>query len=238
MAFCIIETMRSHNGIISEMLHINEETCLILKGHPGLEGKAGQFLQAFGEDPEELLPTLLYPCGMDSQGPLWCGAIPKSWQPGDTIRYRGPRGNGFHLPPLARRVVLTCLDEISINRLLPLADLALQNGAEVTILSDRQMTALHPAIELLGLVDMAAAFGWADYAGLVLQPRKLTDFGRNLKSEPPAACEVMLDTPMVCDESSACGVCSVLTSKGSKLICKDGPVFNLADLLNLEAGYG
>ncbi len=238
MTFSIIKAMKIQSADINEMFTINDETCLKFSNQSRLEAKAGQFLQAFGEDSEELLPTLLFPCGAEPKQLLWCGKIPQTWLPGSKIHFKGPRGNGFHLPPLSRRVALTCLDEVSINRLLPLADLALQNGAEVTVLSDLQLMGLHPAIELLGLEEMQSIMEWADYLALVMRPQRLAEFGRNLKQGLPSVCEVMLDTPMVCDESSACGVCSVLTAKGSKLACKDGPVFNLADLLNPEVGHG
>ena len=237
MTFSIIKAMKIQSAIISEMFTINDENCLKLSTQSKFEAKAGQFLQAFGEDSDELLPTLLYPCGTDDHSLLWCGAVPPSWMPGGKLHFKGPRGNSFHLPPLARRVALTCLDEVSINRLLPLADLGLQNGAEVTILSDYPLAGLNPEIELLGLEEMPSIVEWADYMALVMTPRKLAEFGRNLKTNLPAACEVMLNTPMVCDENSSCGVCSVLTAKGAKLACKDGPVFSLADLLHPEVGH-
>lgn len=234
--------MKIHQASISEMTALNNEACLRLEWAVSLKTFPGQFFQVFAHDTSELLPTLLFPCGGDVIGQLFCGNIPKDWLPGTVLHLRGPRGNGFHLPPLARRVALTTLDTISINRLLPLADQALKNGAEITILTDENHEHLAPEIEVLSLTELSRIKNWTDYLAAALPPTKVNTLTRSLEMLPgkgvPFTAEVMLDTPMICDENSACGVCSVNTARGWKLACKDGPVFSLEEIISEEIIHG
>jgi hypothetical protein len=139
-------------------------------------------------------------------------------------------------------VALTTLDVISINRILPLADLALENGAEVTLLTDSHPTQLAPEIELLPLAELSQIKNWVDYLGVSLPPEKVDDLILGLATTPGKSlsyqAEILVDVPMVCDESSACGACAVFTSRGWKLACKDGPVFSLGDLMAEGGSHG
>ena len=222
-------------------MNVNGESCLRLDSDAMVNCNPGQFLQAFAEESGDLLPSLLFPCGVEGP-PLFCGVFPRHWLPGTRIHLRGPRGNGFHLPPLARRVVLTSMDEFSFNRLLPLAAQALRNGAEVTLVTDTIPSELAPEIEVLPLNEVGGIKSWADSLVAVLPYEKITSFIRALELVPgnplPFQAEVMVDNPMICDESSSCGVCAVLTSNGWKLACKDGPVFPLEDLMVEESAHG
>lgn len=231
--------MKTHCAVIAELFQVNDERIIRLKSKSLQPGKPGQFFQAFASDADELLPVLLYPCSLENEFLLCCGVMPSNWLPGSELHLRGPRGNGFHLPPLARRVALTTLDGIGVNRLLPLADQALENGAEVTLFSDGNPASLAAEIEVLPLQELNQIKGWADYFGAVLQPEKIAEQIKLLELIPGKAmsflAEIMLDTPMICEESSVCGICSTLTNKGWKLACKDGPVFNLEDLVPMES---
>lgn len=203
---------------------------------------AGQFFQAFAVDSEDLLPALLYPCRVSATEVLLCGGIHKSWIPGTDLHLRGPRGNGFHLPPLTRRVVLTTLDSFNINRLLPLAETALLNKAEVSILTNQPLSDLAPEIEVLPLEELNHVKGWADYLAAALLPDQINTFRDGIKldafNKTTLAVEIMLETPMVCDESSLCGACAVYNNHGWRLACKDGPVFALDDLPSEEGKLG
>jgi dihydroorotate dehydrogenase electron transfer subunit len=234
--------MKVHVARIAEIIHLNRETCLRLETGSLFHVNPGQFFQAFADGTYELLPSLLFPCAVQQGDLLFCGAIPVNWLPGTELHIRGPRGNGFHLPPMARRVALTTLDQLSINRLLPLANAALTNGAEVTILTGSNPSQLAPEIEVLSLSDLGHMKVWADYLAAALPLTHLAMFNQSLDLTPgkalPFASEVMVDSPMICDENSACGVCAVFTSKGWKLACKDGPVFQLDELVSEELPHG
>ncbi len=240
MDISIIKAMKTHIGKIDEVVIVDGETCLRLECAALDSAMPGQFVQAYSVDTSELLPTQLYPCG-HANNHLFCGKIPRSWEPGVELHLRGPRGNGFHLPPLARRVALTTLDVYSPNRLLGLADHGIKNGAAVTLFTDRIPLQLAPEIEVLPLSELPQVKTWADYMAAALILIKLSslknqlglpsDFSRSLNVE------ICLELPMICDENSACGACAVETVKGWKLACKDGPVFNLQDLAGGEEGH-
>jgi hypothetical protein len=234
--------VKTHSVTISGLEQINGEICVQLKTQPFLQPIAGQFYQAFAADSEDLLPTLLYPCRVSSTELLLCGDIPKSWTPGTELHLRGPRGNGYHLPPLTRRVALTTLDLYNVNRLLALADTALTNRAEVSLFTNQHPSDLAPEIEVLPLEELTQAKDWADYLAAVLPPDQVNAFRNSLMLIPgrktPFTVEIMLEISMICDESSACGVCSVFTSRGWRMACKDGPVFELDDLPGEDGSLG
>jgi NAD(P)H-flavin reductase len=234
--------MKSHSVSISEIIQINGENCLRIEHAIFQQARAGQYLQAFGTGENELLPILLFPCQSPGQGWIFCGNFPRSWQPGMQLHLRGPRGNGFHLPPLAKKVALTSLDQVHLNRLLPLAFEALENGAEVCILTGTHPSDLPPEIELLPLDELHQIKNWADYLAACLPPAGVAVFQQeleiNLGRNDKLQVEVMLDVPVICDEVSACGICAVNTGKGWKLACKDGPVFPLAELMIEDSANG
>ena len=63
---------------------------------------------------------------------------------------RGPLGHGFHVPATAHRVALAALDQ-SFGRLLPLIDLALEQGAAVALCGMNLPAHLPSAVEVLPL---------------------------------------------------------------------------------------
>lgn len=226
--------MTTHHALITELVQMNHENCLRLNGRNLPNPSPGQFLRAFAVGGAEFLPTLLYPCGGESGHGLFCGDFPKGWLPGSEIHLRGPRGNGFHLPPLAKKVALTTFDTLGVNRLLPLAGQAIANGASVTLLTNRSPENLASEIELLAMEEMNQIVDWADYLAAVFPADGMDHLIQQINpgsTRKIPAVEIMLDTPMICDENSACGVCGVQTARGWKLACKDGPVFRLDELV-------
>lgn len=238
----IINLVKTHCVTITGLEQINGELCVCIKTQTFLQPIAGQFFQAFAADFDDLLPTLLYPCRISATDVLLCGDIPKSWTPGNELHLRGPRGNGFHLPPLTHRVALTTLDSFNLNRLMALADVALANRAEVSLFTNQQLTDLPPEIEVLPLEELNQVKEWADYLAAVIMPGQVNTLRNELQfyagRKTPFNTEIMLDLPMICDESSACGVCAVYTSRGWRLACKDGPVFALDDLPGEDGRLG
>jgi dihydroorotate dehydrogenase electron transfer subunit len=234
--------MKTHLVTITEMMMLNGEACLRFD-HPLLDAiKPGQFLQVFDPSTDTLLPKLLHPCGSDAGHPFFCGEVVRHWQPGTTLHIRGPRGNGFHLPPLARNIALAAFDINGVNRLLPLARVALHAGAAVSLVTDQELDDLPAEIELLPLAEIENLKTWADYAAFILPPEKIEPTRQALQFTPgrSAACEVeiQVDVPMICDEHSNCGVCGVQTTRGWRLACKDGPVFGLETLVVGELAHG
>jgi NAD(P)H-flavin reductase len=46
----------------------------------------------------------------------------------------------------------------------------------------------------------------------------------------PCPAQALFYSPMPCGGAADCGVCALRTRHGVKLVCKDGPVFNLEEL--------
>jgi len=234
--------MKTHRVIVESLEQVNEEICLRLdlKTLAGIH--PGQYVQVCDPDPDALLPVTLFPCRMEMKDILFCGGVHESWLPGKELHMRGPKGNGFSLPPLARRVALTTLDLGSLNPLLPLAGQALELGAEVTLLTDKRLHDLPPQIEVLPLEEIDAGKDWADYLAAISSYEGLPKFKKKLshptRGTETLQVEVLVDTPMPCADGVGCGACAVQTRKGWRLACKDGPVFQLDDLEIGEAARG
>jgi hypothetical protein len=234
--------MKTHSVIISGLEQINDEVCVQIKTLPFQQPIPGQFFQAFNAESDGLLPGLLYPCRISQHELILCGEVSKSWAPGTELHLRGPRGNGFHLPPLIRKAAFTTLDQFSLNRLMALADSALNNNIEVTFFSNQHVSGLAPEIEVLPLEELSQVRDWADYLAAVLPASVVNTFRNSVQLNTVQAklitAEIMLAAPMVCDETSSCGVCAVYTNHRWRLACKDGPVFALDDLLTEDGTIG
>lgn len=225
-----------------------EFTCELLELHleaGGLGGRItcpasvrpapGQYLLASAPEAGDILPTALFAVAhtdttLDISAPL-----PAAWSAGMTLRARGPLGSGFHLPPLARRVGLCALDSPP-ERLLPLARLALGQGAEVVLVSDGVPEHLPQAVEVLPPDSMPELWAWADFVGLQA-PAALLDANLPAHLSVDAArlracaAQVLVLTPLACGGTAECGVCALTTSRGWRRACSDGPVFDLNLLL-------
>lgn len=229
--------MKTQQVTIDRLVQVNNEICLHIILQSTTIAGPGQYFQVCDAGDDLLLPTVLHACRVEGNSVLLCGEILRHWLPGTELHLRGPRGKGFHLPPLAKKVALTTLDRSSLNPLMPVADLALQMGAEVTLLTNRPLTDLPAEIEVLSLDDLETVKDWADYIAAVSTYENLPALQRKMavSSGNTLLVEVLVDTPMICAEGSACGACAVQTHKGWRLVCKDGPVFRLDDLA-LEGG--
>ncbi len=178
-----------------------------------------------------------------------------SRQIGDTLDALGPLGRGFPAPNEANRVGLIS-DTPHLNPLLGQMELALRDGAAVTLAIGATRTAdLYPVSHLPAAVELYAAtldglagqrgrlldmlpelIAWADViyatgsADLFLALQQQTEAVRftvstgflyGLTQPPLLPCGVGL-----------CDGCPQRTVNGVKLICTDGPVFDLAGWLS------
>jgi ferredoxin len=50
------------------------------------------------------------------------------------------------------------------------------------------------------------------------------------QSKVPAETQILVRAPMPCGAFADCGVCAVILKDGWAMTCKDGPVFDFADL--------
>jgi hypothetical protein len=188
------------------------------------------------------LPVPIFSAGSIPGGFLIAPPIPDYWQPGITLSLRGPLGRGFSMPVSARCVALVALGETSA-RLNPILEAALKQNASVVLVSDLNLRALSPEIELQPVSALADVVQWADYLvldipreslpglreklGLARQTRvKIARPGSWLTGEAQA----LISTPMPCGGIGDCAVCAVTVHRKWRMACKDGPVFNLNEL--------
>ena len=157
--------------------------------------------------------------------------VPDSWGPGTALELRGPCGRGFQLPGEIRRLGAAAFTP-SAARLMPVITQALQRDVSVTLFSDSPLVGLPYALEVSPLAALTEALPWADFLALDLPLEKLEDL-RTLMGAGELRCpaQALIYIPMPCGGAAECGACAVPARRGYKLACKDGPVFDLRELL-------
>ena len=202
---------------------------------PELTPTPGQYLLAHADGSDAplavpLFSSLIFPSSGFRSAPL----LPSSWHPGESLTLRGPIGHGFILPSAARKMVLVAFDE-SPARLLGLISLALKQNAEVVLVSNSQIADLPEVVEVQPLKGLADALQWADYAAMDVSRENLNQLREKLAGAEQVTAkieaQVLIRTSMPCGALADCGVCALTIHHDWKMICKDGPVFELKDLL-------
>lgn len=201
---------------------------------PGAIPAAGQYCAGYSlGNPDEILPTVLFPSGYAMGGFLTAPGIPRNWEPGSELVLHGPIGNGFKVPADARRVGLIACGS-SIARVLPVAEQGLGSGADVALFSNGTLASLPAAVEVQPLNEAGEAHSWADFLAIEIALDALDTLGTILGLAPGErlACpgQVLVLASMPCCGLGECGVCAVAMRRGWKLACKDGPVFDVKDL--------
>ncbi len=218
---------------------------------PGLRPGPGQYMVAAGPDPGEPLPVVLFPSriGLSAGQTILRVAppLPAAWVAGMPLALRGPLGNGFHMPPTARRVALAC-PEGAPYRLLPLAEQALNQRAAVAIYAQATPAGLPEEVEVLPIDLLPEAPAWADFLALEASPPGIpalrSALGLNAYQRPGCQTQVLVVTAMPCSGLAECGICAITTRGGTAtkggaaarsgsathsgwaLACSDGPVFD------------
>ncbi len=202
----------------------------------------GQYLLAHAPGRDEALPVSLFGArgfplqadGSPAPGELELAPpLPHGWTAGMRLTARGPFGRGFNLPASARRLGLVGLRP-NPYRLLPLADVALAQGAAVTLYTRSVPARLPPEVEVLPLESLSEALAWADFLAFDLAPAALSGLKKRFSLAPhtpmPVPSQVLVDVPMPCGGVGECGLCAVEVRRGWRLACKEGPVFDLNEL--------
>jgi dihydroorotate dehydrogenase electron transfer subunit len=182
-------------------------------------------------------------------------------QVGDGLDLIGPLGTGFELPARAGNLLLVG-DSQQITPLLGQLERAIEAGHAVTLaLESIRAATIYPVSALPPIVELQAAtldgslghhgpvldlmpglLPWADMVCAVGSPklyRALRVYAAETRLKLPAGYLYGL----IADGLGVCGVgacfsCTVTTTRGLKLACLDGPVFDLADLDDLDVGGG
>ncbi len=224
------------------------------------EAKPGQFIMVRC-GPETTLPrpfsihqvdgdhlSLFYAVREGGRGTTWLAGQ----KAGASVPIFGPLGNGFAIDPQAQNLLLVA-GGTGIAPLYFLAEHAVKNKLKVTLLYGTVDKNRYPApgeIELVaatedgsvgekGLItDFLPRFiESADQVfacGPMLMLRDMFNRQRELKLEGRPV-QISLEVRMGCGVG-VCYGCTVKTKNGLKQVCKDGPIFDLNEILWNELG--
>lgn len=220
-------------GELVEIYLQNGQTGGRIRCAPNVIPSPGQYLLAHDPASDAPLPGPVFSAGSVPGGFLVAPPIPPAWRPGTTLSVRGPLGRGFSLPANACCVALVALGGTSA-RLDPLMAVALEQGGAVVLVGDLEMAGLPPEVEIRPVAALPDVASWADYIAFDLPRQSLPGLREKLGFGEQAplrfAAQALIHTPMPCGGMAECGVCAVTTRRGVRLACKDGPVFDLAEL--------
>ncbi|MGD8403399.1 MAG: hypothetical protein PVJ21_07040 [Anaerolineales bacterium] len=229
-----IRCVRQGTGELVELYLENGLTGGRLLCPQNLIPEAGQYLLADDPASDAPLPVPVFKAGSVPGGFLIASPIPRTWQPGTTLSLRGPLGKGFSLPDSARHVALAALAETS-TRLKPLLAKALDRDASVVLVSDLEIFDLPSEVEIQPVSALADIAKWADYLAIDIPHEFLPGLrkmlGLSQRTRVRFEAQALVNTPMPCGGMGECGVCAVTLHHGWKIACKDGPVFDLKDLI-------
>jgi dihydroorotate dehydrogenase electron transfer subunit len=180
------------------------------------------------------------------KGTAWLSLCRK----GEKLDILGPLGNGFHIKPTSKNLLLVA-GGIGITPLTFLAQQALAQEKSVTLLlGAHAKDELYPQKLLPSgiktiittedgscgeegkVTDILSRYvDWADqiYAcGPLAMYKTIAGERKQWRDKKPV--QVSLETRMGCG-IGACFSCSIKTKNGMKRVCRDGPVFNLDDVI-------
>ncbi len=193
----------------------------------------GQYLLAHDPASDDPLAVPVFSSGSFADGFLAAPSLPRTWTPGKTLSLRGPLGRGFRLPASARCIALAALDA-NPAPLLSLLPPARAQDASVALACDLPPDGLPADVEIQPLAALADLIAWADYLALVAPRESLPGLRERLgharQFPVTREAQALILAPMPCGGLAECGVCSVEIKGGTKLVCEDGPVFDLVAL--------
>jgi hypothetical protein len=112
--------------------------------------------------------------------------------------------------------------------------MALKLDAEVVLVSESALDDIPEVVEVQPLQAMTDIYQWADYAAFDVARENLNQlkekFGRMNQAKSPREAQVLVRAPMPCGALAECGVCALTIRHEWKMICKDGPVFEMKEL--------
>jgi dihydroorotate dehydrogenase electron transfer subunit len=212
-------------------------------------GRPGQFVQARAAPAGRWDPLLRRPrwvARVEGED-VWLWGADEGARLGQPIDLLGPLGRGFEIAPSSRSLLLVGQGD-GLGPLLALADQAAGRELSVTLLAgfpsaERALPAawVAPQVEyLLATADGSAGhagaavdlvpdyLGWADevFAG---GPPELPGALARAVAGTSKRVQVALDGWRGCG-TGLCDGCLVRTGGGPRRVCRDGPVFALADL--------
>jgi len=223
------------DGIVKELVLLDGKPSARIQCDVNLIPAPGQYLLAYAGASDSPLADSVFLAKSFTDGFLAAPPMPTSWNPGTRLHLRGPLGHGFVLPNDARRVALIAHDD-SPARLFALLDLALKQEASIVLVCQTPLDDLPLQVEVQPMGALLDACNWADYIAVEARRESLPELKKMLGRSSPLIvkhdAQILVRTLMPCGALAECGVCTVESHRGQLLACKDGPVFELKDLLS------
>ncbi len=117
----------------------------------------------------------------------------------------------------------------TVERLTVLLPQVLAGSCAVAVCVDCAVPVLPPDVEIYPLDSVTEVLPWADFVVLDV-PLGAFERLKALLASPLPPGQVLVETAMPCGGLGECGACAVQGRHGSKLVCRDGPVFSLGEL--------
>ncbi len=195
------------------------------------------------EGPDGTEWSLLY--DVVGRGTQWLA----SRTPGDAVACWGPLGRGFSVRPTSQQLLLVA-GGVGVAPLVWLAEAALADNKSVTlVLGGRSAEQIYPASQLpaevevivttedgslgrrgLATEDFLEHLEWCDQAFACGPNPMFQAMARVMHGNAPRRpVQVLMEEGMACG-AGICYGCAVETKKGMRLVCKDGPRFDLRDI--------
>jgi len=197
----------------------------------------------FREHSDERQFAILY--DVRGRGTTWLS----SRRAGNQLTVFGPLGRGYAVRPQAQNLLLVA-GGLGVAALIGLADWAVAAGKAVTLLQGARTSAklyppelLPPEVEALSATDDGSTghkgyvtdllpeyLAWADQVFACGPPAlyaAMAQVLREARSRKPV--QVLLEQRMACG-TGICYSCAVPTRRGMRLVCKDGPRFDLREV--------
>ncbi len=179
---------------------------------------------------------------VQGRGTAWLAAQPE----GASLDLLGPLGHGWTLRPTTRNALLIG-EERSISALTLLAQVALEQDIAVTLINQSHTpeesyppALLSPEVEYHVVTEqqdkhlvqtLTAILPWADAAySSVSHETSLALYTRFERLRGKGFAQGTITRPLVCG-TGICFACSVETPSGQRLVCRDGPVFDMRDIV-------
>ena len=201
---------------------------------PELIPAPGQYLLAHASGSDSPLAVPVFFSDSAPKGFRCAPLLDSAWLPGTRLNLRGPIGHGFLIPPAARKVALIAFDDAPV-RLHGLIAVALKQNAEVVLVCNSAVKDLPEVVEIQPLQALREIIQWADYAAMDVRRENLHQLmemlGKQEHVRARSEAQVLVRAPMPCGALAECGVCALTLRHKWKMICKDGPVFDIEELL-------
>ena len=224
--------MQTGTGQVLELILEDGSRYMRVSCPPNLTPGPGQYLLA-SDGSDAALPVPLFYTDSAPQGFVAAAPLRAGWSPGSLLHLRGPLGRGFSLPLAARRVALVAFDD-SPARLKGLIRPALRQGAAVVLVGNSAPDTLPDDVEVQPLSVLNDILEWADYVAFDSARENLhqwkEELGKRNELASGMGAQILIRTPVPCGGIAECGICAVSLKTEWKLACKDGPVFDWADL--------